>query len=566
MKEVAGALSRRQTEGLKIFRPLPHQERAFMSRASELLLRGGNRSGKTACAAALVASAATGMPIIGCDGQPLPWRWPQNRPLCIWVIGYGEKHIADPLWGKLFTSAPELSMLRDENTGQWRAFNPLSEADKKRKDRNEVVPAPPLIPKRYIKRIAWHSKAARHFTRVVLKPQPGFPGYPDSDGTEIFAFTSLAEAKQGVACDLIWVDEAIRFPKHYAEWQARISDRKGRIVWSVYPGHVNFALIDLIKRCEQQRGSEIPDCEEVRMTFSANPYIDSEEKAKRFRGWSEDERRRRDEGELVSGDYLVWPNFTPSIHCTPAEDEAFDDDIDKLLRSTKAIPRDWCCDLILDPGHTHPGVLFCAIPPPKLGVAGVIFDEVYLPNSDATQLAKAVEHKARSHHFRRFIIDFAAGRMTPMGSTQNIQQVYADAFAKVGLQSEVTGSNFMWSSDDLDAGLALVREKMIVPYPSRRPWLRVMTDRCPNFLLMLETYVKATDDKGFITEKPAKRQVDCLCDCLRYWVATNPEYEAPNLEEKPSSSYTWFKNFWQRQHPKPGEGPIYCGPGVAPRS
>jgi len=550
LADLAAESARRATEGLRIFRPLPYQMPFFLSTASEYLVRGGNRSGKTYCVAAEVASAATGIPITGPDDKPLPFKYPTDRPLLIWLIGYGETHIGDTFHRMLFRRNPEFKMIRDRETNRWRAFRPWEEEDAARV--KEARMTPPMIPARMLaskEPWAWKDKAKRHFTICRL-----------SNGTELHAFTSKGEPKMGDPVDLIWVDERIMFSRHYAEWQARISDRKGRIIWSSWPGYGNAALIDLIRRAKREKKREKPDVEEIRFRFSDNPFIDAEEKAKRIRGWSPDERMSRDEGQLIEGRGRVYPSFSQLVHSTPCEDKAMDDKVDEILRKTNGVPpHTWRRDLILDPGHAYPGVLFCAIPPPKFGDCGVVYDEVFLPQSDAEMLAAACSSKMQGVAFESFWIDAHASAQTPMGFSKTVMEQYSNAFARHRLSSRMTGSNFQWGSDDIEAGLGLVRAKLMVR-PNGRPWLRVVASACPNFVQQMELYEKAKDAHGYIIDKPAPRQVDPLCDCVRYWVSSDPQYVIPDRPAPPPGvAYTVFHEEWKKKDPEDSSMSVGAG-------
>lgn len=529
-------LARRGEESLKIFRPQDHQDRIFYSQASELLVRGGNRSGKSVCVACEVASAALRVPLRDSNGAQIPFKYPAaNRQMTIWLVGFGEKHIGQTFHRLLFQ--PGLfEIIRDDVTGLWRDYQPWRDWGR----RQERRPAPPLIPKKYIESWGWKNKAIRHFEVCRL-----------INGTEIYAFTSIGDPKMGDPVDLIWVDEAIKFPKHYAEWQARISDRKGRIIWSAWPGRVNSALINLHTRARSQKASGKTDVEEVQLAFSHNKFIDDDEKRKRIEGWSEDEVRSRDYGEFVRGTSQVYPTFSVGLHSTPNErGPEYDDAVDAILRKNGGIPPDdWRRDLVLDPGHSHPGVLFAAIPPPKTGLAGVIFNELYLPNSDATELATECAKIMTGTAYHLFVIDYHAGRQTPMGFSKTIADQYADAFAEAGLFSEMTGNGFQWASDGVDAGIDMVRTRLR-PGKDGRPWLRVVSKSCPNLLRQMELYEKTQDARGFVMDKPSPRQIDCLCDCLRYWVQVDPRYVFPDKPiRKRSATYLAFHNHWVEKDP-----------------
>ena len=458
------------------------------------------------------------------------------RSMTIWMIGYGEKHIGQTFHRLLFQ--PGLfEIIRDEVTGQWRAYQPWRDYQR----RSERKPSPPLIPKRMIESWGWKNKAIRHFEVCRL-----------TNGTELYSYTSIGEPKMGDPVDLIWIDEAIKFPKHYSEWQARISDRKGRIIWSMWPGRVNSAVINLHIRAKKQKGKSAPDVEEVQIAFSHNQFIDDEEKRKRLEGWSPDEVRSRDYGEFVRGNSQVYPTFSRAVHETPCENQELDDDADKALRSNGFVPPpDWSRFLILDPGHSHPGCLFAAVPPPRLGNCGVIYDELYLPNSDAKEIAQACLPKMLGTSFQTFIIDFHAGRQTPMGFSMTVAEQYASQFDQAGLFSSNTGSRFQWSSDDVDAGIDMVRLRLR-PVKGKRPWLRVVARSCPNFLQQIELYEKTQDGRGFVMDKPAPRQVDCLCDCLRYWVQSDPKWQPPDKPIRAkSAAWIAFHEHWKEKDTSP---------------
>src|SRR3972149_3198603 len=90
---------------LNIYRPNPEQMRGHTSEATEILMRGGKRSGKTTWAAAHVASFCTGMPIRGPDGKALKTHWQKHspdNPATVWIIGWDESHIGQAIYRMLF--------------------------------------------------------------------------------------------------------------------------------------------------------------------------------------------------------------------------------------------------------------------------------------------------------------------------------------------------------------------------------------------------------------------------------------------------------------------------------
>ena len=90
IKSLSAEMQSRRRDALRIYRPRsPIIEKFRTSDASEKILRGGAGSGKSCAGFAELASAATGIPIIGSNGLPMKRKYPKG-PLLIWVIGFGD--------------------------------------------------------------------------------------------------------------------------------------------------------------------------------------------------------------------------------------------------------------------------------------------------------------------------------------------------------------------------------------------------------------------------------------------------------------------------------------------
>ena len=554
MANVTAERSRRHKEALRLYRPMPKQAAFHASLSSERIVRGGNRSGKSMSAFAETASAATGISIIGPNGAPLPFKYPTKRPLLIWVIGYDQRHVGGTIHRMLFTPGA-FRIIKDLETEEMRAWRPWEEEDADRID--ECEEAPPLIPARLINPNgwAWENKAERVFTVCRLR-----------NGTEIHAFSSKAEPKQGDPVDLVHIDEDIEYSRHVAEWQARLSDRKGRMIWSVWPHSKNDALIQMSERATEQKHREKPDVHEIVLTFSENPFIDSDEKRKRVEAWAKkgpEEVRARDRGEFVLDTMLVYPNFNIEDHGTPRREKSEDDLIDTILRQRNGEPPDdWTRYLVLDPGHSVCAVLFAAVPPPSSMYPDdtvVIYDELYLRQQDADQVAVAVESKAKGRVFDTFLIDNRAGRQTPMGFNKTVKQQYASAFAKKRLQSRNTGANFMAGSDNVSAGIGLVREFLHIS-AGRRPRLRLVRNKTPWMQREFVLYRKKMNRDDILDEPVSKN--DHLMDCLRYLAGYNPQYHKPEaLPNQWSAAYKAFKEWNKSNSDARNSEYVHLGPG-----
>lgn len=546
ISDVLAERARRENEALSIYRAMESQMPFHMSMASERVLRGGNQSGKSTSAAAEFASAATGRPILGLDGKPIPHKFPTNRPLLMWVVGRDETHIGDTIYRLLF-KAGAFDIIRDKGTGRWRSFNPRDPADKAREQ--EKQPAPPFIPERFYNdhSWSWSDKPAFVFKQCNLLPRPGW-----QHGTVIKAFSSGAAVKMGDPVDVLWIDEDIVFPGYVAEWQARLSKHKGRLWWSAWPKSSNFALLNLSRRAQKQAHRPSPDVHEIVLRFSSNPFIDDDEKRKRIDGWAEegdDVVRSRDLGDFLTDTVSMYPNFDRRIHGVPQEDEREDKELDKLLRLRGwQPPDDWTRFLALDPGHAYACVLFLAISPPDFKpLTWLIFDELYLRMHDAAATAKRIKEKIAGRPFQEFLIDGRMARQTAMGFGKTFEQVYVEAFEKEGLNSIAGGARFRHGNDNVEYGCAMVRQLLGIRSDGT-PQLRVVWPNTPNLQTEFKLYRKHIV-KDEVQDKPADGQKDHAMDALRYLCSSDLEYKpVPAGVLYNSQDATWRKfQEWKRQ-------------------
>ena len=396
---------RRQTDGFSLYRPRPEMLPFHTSEASERVALGGNRAGKTVVAAAEMASAILQRPIRTWEGELIPLGWPTDRPLFLWFIGYDTRHLAR-MYKKLFR--PGLfKVIKDRDTGHLRAWKPWEPDDLARE--REVRNAPPLIDERYIQDIAWENKAERVPAVIRFKT-----------GTEIIWMTSGGEAGVGDAVDGIWIDEDVQIPDHVSEWQARLADNRGRLVWSSWPKGTNMALRQMVRRAEEQEKWPNPDVQCWRWTFSGNPYIPADRKEKILRGWAaagEGMLAARDLGHFADGLILVFPSFDIDKHGIPSKSPSR---VERAVRATQdMLPRDWSYYLSVDPGFAHASVVVGMVPPPWLGDALVVREAFYFARQNAEDQIATVAAKYGHILFQAFLIDsHAAATMPGRGETQ----------------------------------------------------------------------------------------------------------------------------------------------------
>ena len=488
------------------------------------------------------------MPIIGPDGEPLPHKYPTDRALTLWVIGYDLKHIGQTIHRMLFRPGA-FKIIRDLKTGQWRAYDPNDPADTERE--SEVGLSPPLIPDRMLDKkttsdgFSWEKKAERSFNICRL-----------ANGTEICAYSSKGEPKQGDPVDLIWIDEDIEYARHVQEWQSRLSDRKGRLIWSAFPHTRNDALQRMNERAEEDADNPNPDVQEFRLVFSNNPFIDADEKRKRLKGWTAEEALARDRGEFLTDRVLVYPNFNIGIHGVGIGDTP----LDRAIRSNgMQPPREWTNYLAIDPGHTTQAILFLAVPPPEFGDCVVLWNELYLHGKSADELAKQAASLASGRRFEAFIIDSHAARQSYMGmGGHTISRQYSEAFARFSLSSKLTGNSFINGSDNVGGRVMLVRESLGIRNDGSTR-IRVIEATTPNLQREFRLYKKkVTRDE--ISDIPADRN-NHLMQSLEYGMSYDPHYSPAMPEEARPSPGIRAYQLWKAGGKKP-DSHVQMGPGA----
>lgn len=541
----------RLLDPLRLFRPLSTQEPILRCQASQIIVRGGNRSGKSVVAAAMTAAVARKRQLIGLDGKPFaPFR-PLDRPQVIWTIGKGEDHIGQTIYRLLFEPG-QIPLIRDEN-GVIRAA--VDEREKEIGFHQGLIAAP-FIPESEIVQdgIAWKDKGEGYFKIVQLV-----------NGNKIVAFTSSGSVKMGDPVDWIWIDEDIVYPKYISEWEARLSDRKGRMLWSVWPWASNWALRRLSQDAEDQQERDKPDVAEFLLTHSGNPFIDNEEKRKRTERWASagsGELQSRDQGEWADGDALMYPHWSVAVHGLNRPGMPPDKLEEFLAPLAWRPPYEWTHRIIFDPGHVCSALLFVATPPPDLFDCVVIYDELYLRGCTAEEVAKAVKKKISGRLFQEFVIDSHQARKTVEGIGKTYYEIYADPWRNEGLRSVVNSYGFTLASDDVEAGCMAVRSWLTVRNNGTTK-LRVAQRAVPNWVDEIERYRKQVT-KEETKDKPADGQRDHLMDTTRYAAMHGCEYIEPVDRTKfldPGGAYRVFQSWQEDRQPAEGPPTFHCGAG-----
>ena len=468
-----------------------------------------HNSGKTASCAMEFAWAVTGT-------HPVKGKYPSENANAM-VVAQNWNHIGRVIYNYLFR-AGAFKIIKDLDTGIWRAFDFVKDADRK----DEAKPAPPLIPERMIKKKAWVLKASNMISYVELE-----------NGWNIWFFSSDSDPPQGHAASLVWVDEDLNGSENWiAELQARLADRQGRLIWSAMPHSRNDALLGLAERAEKAEEAGKTHIKKYTFRFLDNPAIAQEEKALMLERWAgvggEAEIRRRAEGDFVLDQQLVYPTFNLSLHTFEGE-----------------VGSDWTRYMVVDPGHAIAAVLFGAVPPTNDQI--VIYDELYIRGCSATVLAEEVFKKVSGQQFWAFIVDAHGSRLTDIGSGRSPQQQYSEAFAERGIESTVTGSSFIPGCDDIASGIQAVRECLYVR-GNGNSRLKVVRSAVPHFLKEIKKYrfkMQKSGGMNIVTDVPNNKADNHLMDCLRYLCTYDPQF---HRQEKQEEKPWWFE--WKARRDK----------------
>jgi len=564
----AAKVAKAKLDALELFRPTAYQEQVVLCKATEVLVQGGTRSGKSMIVAAMVASYLRNKPITFADGSKHDMREPawRGRATTVWLCGLQLNHIGQTLY-RLLCKPGAFDMVRDAATGMWRAWQPGRIPGDENISPDERKPAPPFIPvSELMGKPVWENAAANEFKSLTMK-----------DGSIAYAFASTGNVKRGDPVNLVWIDEELASDSdHYSEFQSRLSDRKGRIYWSSWPNMKTPSLLALKRRCDEQRDEfhagvrKHLDATNFVFRGSDSPFIDADEKRKRAEGWTEDQRRARDFGEFVVDNIQAYPEFNKKYHCVDYGDNSpLNDKVTEAMRKLNwNVPHNWSVDLILDPGTQRPALLWGAIPTPDFWDDGepyhVIFREMAIPRVDAAEMAKRTKAADPGRHYSRFIGDAKAGGQTPMGFSWTVFDQYTREFQREGLRCQLTGDMFL-RSETVWVTRSMKLRKWMRTRKCGRPQLRVVPHMCPVLCKQLETVLKKVS-KEDIQDKLAEGQVHDVLDTLEYWAGFDPEFLAPPPSAGPidpgraafDADQAYLKRFFKQGEQKE-KGPIVLG-------
>lgn len=521
LRQLLRELAKRRCQGLNLYEPFDEQIRFHRSVARIRTVIGSNRSGKTLVAAVEVARALTGTD---------PHRkYPAGRGRC-YAVGKNLDHVGQVMWRKL-SRAECFRMIRDEYTGEWRAWRPWLLYDISHVEKTKW--APPLIRPSLVKKVAWENKA-KSIPRVVVM----------HNGWELSFFSGEGKPPQGVDLDLCWMDEEIPDEDWFPEMRARLLDRHGRLVWSATPESGTDVLYDLHEKAEREAhrggGSRV---QEFVLLLADNPYISEAEKEEFAADLTDEQRRVKVGGDFAVTGYKIYPSFSMSVHGVDWPDGG--------------IPDHWTRYASIDPGHGVCAVLFGAVPPREEGDYLYLYDELYVTECDALKFAEEMRQRCVGQRFEAFIIDQRGSVKSEVATGKTILEQYTEALRNAGVWSSATAHGFRLGSDDVDAGLMAVRSWMA----SRRDGttrLRVFRDRLPWFEWEMKRYHRKRV-AGTLKDRPRDKN-DHLMDALRYLVMANPRWVAPREGPRRAGGARAAFDAFEKKSRKGGNA-VRLGPG-----
>lgn len=543
LRRLVEELASRKSEALKLYRPMPLQQKFHDSMARERILRGGNRSGKTLTAAAEIARVVCGLDDTG--------RFPKTNGVC-YCVGFSGAHLADPMW-KLLGKTAKFRIIRDEYTREWRVFYPNLPGDAARA--RESRRAPPLIPRRMIESIAWEERKTDQPKLVTL-----------INGWQIHFFSGNAKPPQGTTCQISWFDEELSDEEWYPEIAARLVDEDGYFIWSATPQAGTEALYRLHERAEEEElryvkaiedglTPEPRAVEEFHLHIDNNIHMTPAQRSSFLAKMKDDDREVRIEGEFA-GIHRVYPEWNTKVHEVPFRD----------------IPEDWTRYVGIDPGRQVCAGLFLAVPPPHLETNApeqiFIYDEFYLKACDAVMFGQAMREKCKDQRFRAFIIDPNAAAQHEIGSGLTVEDHYRKQLRIHGVRSELSGNGFIYGDDNRRAATETIRmwlrARSAPHYTDRYSSLRVIAEKCPNFIWEIKhlKYKKIkSNGMMIVTDDPDERKHTHAFACLRYLAQFGPSWHKPST--KPAEHGLAYKAFLRKKE-KEGENAGYSmilGPG-----
>ena len=296
-------------------------------------------------------------------------------------------------------------------------------------------------------------------------------------------------------------------PDHLKEWQDRLIDMEGWLMWSVWPQGRNDALLAMLDRAEECEGEPNPQIEHFQLDMEQNPFLSAKGKSEALgRMGDDDERARRSKGDLLLSSQLMYEQFAPILHCL--RHEHFDQimqaavhpvrrKLTELLMRDGRLPRDWTRYLAIDPSFSRTAALSFVVPPPD--VEGVTMDhitivewEAVFNRTNAAEIAMGLRDQMAMWPYEAYIMDQQIGKQHNTGRDDSVFEHFEQAFRKAGLVSRQTLSSFLPGCNKCETRYRTVR-RMLTIQPEGMPMLLFVEDKMPGCKKEFSQYKRKTD-------------------------------------------------------------------------
>jgi hypothetical protein len=520
IEDLLAEITKRSIEALNLYEPLPYQAAYHRCNAKEVIIQKGNQTGGSLAGFVEVARAVT--------GQDPHNKYPKENGIAV-CLGYGEPHLGRVIYRYLF-QVGAFEIIRDKATGEWRTYRPwppdvqwdgkFGDADRD----SEKHPAPPLIPQRFVKDIAFHKVRQKIFDQAEF-----------NNGWMLYGLNSAGDPgqAQGFQANLFHIDEDVATSGWHEEAMGRTMKREGFIRWTALPHQKTNEILEMIQRAEEQEKEPNPRTVCLRATMYDNPYIPRktlEENERIWKSAGDDIYRKRALGELTLDSVNVYPGFNKWTHnvirrvsdserAEEAQGVTVRNICQKLFTENLGVPPEgWARYMVVDPGHTVCAVGYFCVPPPEVGDFKILYDEDYITGATASMFGAAVERKASNTHFEDFIIDAHGARLRDLSSGILPRWKYEEQLENRGIRCERRGSRFMDGSDDIPGRENAVREWLSIRKDGTTKFL-VNIEKCPNFVREIQNFRKKQikmAGREYSSDDANRRGPVHMCEVLEY--------------------------------------------------
>jgi len=337
--------------------------------AKVVLVRGGNRSGKSEAGAPIAVAWALGLDYF--RDEPA-WEWVRHLPIPpppnnVWVVGLDFPTVKNVLWyEKLFNGKDHPGFLPRGSEGE-ATIKKLSESD----------------------------------FQVYFKNGSVITCKSADSGREKF---------QGASVDLVWIDEEPD-ADIYEECRQRTADCAGKILVTVTP------LVDIASGVREpwvfdlyeQAAKGSTEVQSFTLSVLNNKYVPEDEKRRLREYWAgKADERARLYGEFVRRSGLVYDQWTPKKHqIVPVQ-----------------LPRDWKRVACIDPAPTGPTACLWAAFDPNGNM--YLYREYYERNLVVSEHAKNIIVRNGADRIDLWLIDPKGGSQRNAETHKTIAQLYRE--------------------------------------------------------------------------------------------------------------------------------------------